>query len=70
MTVKDTFYAIRALGMAVQYNDKEWQVNYRREDLRRTPESSYFTNDNQDALDTAIAMSKYKKSLSYVERNK
>lgn len=57
MTDKQTFDAIRKLGLAVQKNDGEWRVDYKRSDPRKSLDSCYFTNDKQDALDTAKSMS-------------
>ena len=56
MNDRQVFYAIRKLGMAVMLNAGEWRIDYKRDDARRTPDSSYFTNDRQDAFNTAIAM--------------
>jgi len=61
MTDKQTFDAIRKLGMAVQKNDGEWQVDYRRDDNRKTPDSCYFTDDKDDALGTAKAMASFQR---------
>lgn len=59
MTQKQAFYAIRAWGMAVQYNNGEWQVDYRKTDWRRTSTSRYFTNDLNDAVATSKVMAKF-----------
>jgi hypothetical protein len=58
MTQRDTIQTIKAMGMTCRY-DRVWQVyivNYRLGDIRRTADSSYDTNDKDDALDTAKAM--------------
>jgi len=62
MTNKQTFDAIRALGLAAQLNNGEWQVDYRRDDSRRTPGTRYFTNDKEDALATARVMASHKRN--------
>lgn len=52
LSVTNTFAAIRALGMSVHRTDGEWLVNfsYGRE------ATAYYTDDNQDAVDTARRM--------------
>lgn len=57
MTNLEVFKTIRAMGLAVAYRDGEWQIDYRREDARRSAESRYFTDDKQDAIGTARCMS-------------
>lgn len=61
MTNLQVFKLIRSLGLAVQYNDGEWKVNYRRDDSRRTPDSDYFTDDKDDAIGTARVMADWKR---------
>lgn len=63
------------LGLTANVVNGEYRVNYRKHDPRYRPEwngpitkdaqagSCYFTNDPQDALDTAAAMSRHKKHL-------
>jgi len=60
MTNKQVFDAIRKMGLAVQLNDGEWRVNYKRDDVRRQGDG-YYTDDKQDALDTAKVMAKVTK---------
>lgn len=60
MTDRQTFDAIRALGMACQKNNGEWRIDYKIGDMRRVAGeygTSYFTDDKQDALETAKVMS-------------
>lgn len=57
MTNLEVFKTIRAMGLAVSYNDGEWQINYKKEDKRYTPDSKYFTDDKLDAIQTAKVMS-------------
>jgi hypothetical protein len=59
MTNLQVFRLIRSYEMAVSLNDGEWRVDYRRGDSRKTPNSSYFTTDKQDAIDTAIVMAQW-----------
>lgn len=47
--------------MAVSHNDGEWRIDYRRDDTRKTPDSSYFTSDRLDAIATARVMSQWSK---------
>jgi hypothetical protein len=56
MTNKQTFYEIRKIGMAVSYNNGEWRIDYKKDDVRKTTESSYFTEDKDDAIATARVM--------------
>ncbi len=56
MTNKETFYAIRKIGMAVSYNNGEWRIDYKRDDPRKTLDSCYFTEDKDDAIKTAQVM--------------
>lgn len=61
MTQKETLAAIRAAGMAARYSAEfgEWRVTFTADDMpsaeRREAVASY-TDDAQDALDTARAM--------------
>ena len=64
--------AIRALGLSVRCVDGEWRITYRLDDARlgvavvgpisraraieRAEAVSYYTNDRQDAIDTARMM--------------
>ena len=57
MSNLEVFKTIRAFGMAVMRNNGEWKIDYRRDDKRKTHESSYFTTDNDDAVSTARYMS-------------
>ena len=50
--VKETLAAIRATGASVKRVDGEWQINI----PGGTDETTYFTNDAEDALATARAM--------------
>lgn len=58
LTKAQTVAEIRALGLTAKWSTEyqEWTVNYRLDDPRRTKESSYHTDDNVDALATAIRM--------------
>jgi hypothetical protein len=56
MTQTAAIVTIRALGMTASSNDGEIRVDFKLGDARRTPDSAYFTNDPQDALDTARHM--------------
>ena len=54
MTIAETKAAIRRIeGMTARCRDGEWRVNY----VGGKEETAYYTDDPQDALDTAIAMS-------------
>lgn len=56
MTNVEAFKKIRGFGMAVQLRDGEWCVNFQRNDARWTTASCYFTDDRDDAINTAAAM--------------
>lgn len=58
ITVKETLATIRNLGISAMYNSeyREYRINYRLDDPRRTEMSSYFTNDAEDAIATARVM--------------
>ncbi len=43
--------------MAVSYNLGEWRIDYKRDDPRKTLDSSYFTENREDAIATARVMS-------------
>ena len=60
LTRAATLAAIRALGLTATYSPawREYVINYRRGDTRRTAESDYRTNDAADALDSARYMAK------------
>ncbi|HSX22265.1 MAG TPA: hypothetical protein VLE97_05770 [Gaiellaceae bacterium] len=51
-TVAGTKAAIRATGASVKYQDGEWQVNV----PRGTEATAYYTNDADDAINTARSM--------------
>jgi hypothetical protein len=59
MTNLEIFKAIRTMGMAVSLNNGEWRVDYRKGDSRRSLDSCYYTDDKQDALQTAEVMSRW-----------
>ena len=63
LTKAQTVAEIRALGMTAKWSTEyqEWTVNYRLDDYSRTKESSYHTDDNVDALATAIRMKAWQK---------
>lgn len=64
MTIQQVTTQIRQYGMVAtwQANYEEWRVNYRRDDSRYNGINTvYYTSDVQDAIDTAKAMSEYKK---------
>jgi hypothetical protein len=52
MTVQETKQAIRALGLSVSRIDGEWRINI----PNGTEGTSYYTENNDDALCTAQAM--------------
>lgn len=56
MTNREAFKKIREFGMIVSLNDGEWRVNFNRSDPRWSAESCYFTDDRDDAINTAAAM--------------
>lgn len=61
MTQKQTLAAIKAAGMTARYSAdwREWRVTFTAADMpsaERREAVSYYTDDAQDALDTARAM--------------
>jgi hypothetical protein len=54
MTTKNVLAAIRAEGMTAAYDNREYRVNYR----AGKEVTAYYTNDPQDAIDTAKYMRK------------
>jgi hypothetical protein len=58
MRVKDVQTSVRKLGLTCSWNSdfKEFRVDYKRDDPRWTSESSYHTNDSDDAVGTAKLM--------------
>jgi hypothetical protein len=63
MTKRQVTLRVRELGL-ICYWYAEWSefiVNYRQSDPRYTSDSSYHTNDWEDAIDTATVMAQWAK---------
>lgn len=56
MTQRNTIQKIRALGMSCRVQDGEYCVNY----PRGAESTAYYTDDAQDAYETAKVMAKSK----------
>ena len=65
LTKAQTVAGIRALGMVGKWSPEyqEWTVNYGLNDYRRTSESSYHTDDSDDAIATARRMAAWHKGV-------
>lgn len=61
MTQKQALAWIRSLGLTVSYNPeyREYRIDYKTTDTRKTDDSAYFANDAQDAVYTAQAMARW-----------
>lgn len=59
-TIAQTLRIIRRMGLTATYSWdwREFTINFKREDARRTAESDYKTESRIDAIDTAHAMTK------------
>ena len=63
LTKAELFNQVKALGMRIKW-DYEWGeyiVDYKKDDPRWSKNSTYHTDDRQDALDTAKSMAAWKK---------
>lgn len=60
LTIAQTLDAIRKLGFQASYRTeyKEFRVTLRGLDKEHAEASAYYTNDKQDAIDTAVWMAK------------
>lgn len=61
MTKRDVCQVIKAMGLTAKYSS-EWQefiINYRQDDSRRSEDSSYHTDDADDAIGTAKIMANW-----------
>ena len=52
MNVTQTMAAIRQLGLTVRRLEDEWRINF----WKGKEATAYYTYDNVDALNTAVAM--------------
>ncbi len=52
MNIKQTIQTIRDLGLTCRCHDGEWRINF----FGGNEDTAYYTDDAEDAVDTAKAM--------------
>jgi hypothetical protein len=61
MSIVNVLRLIRQMGLTASYNNGEYRIDFKKDDPRRTAETSYFTTDQTDAFATARFMAAMEK---------